>query len=119
MGSIINVRIFGLGLLLGSSLCLGGCWLAAAGAGAEVAYVATQEDRSVAETIDDQGIVSSVKVKLLADSTVSGLDINVDSFKGVVTLKGVVASQKEATQAIALARSVKGVKAVQSKLFVG
>ena len=99
-------------------LSISGCWLAAAGVGAETGYVVAQEDRSVGETIDDQGIVAAVKTKLLADPDVSGLDINVDSFKGTVTLKGVVESSKEVRQAIALAQSVDGVKSVQSKLFV-
>ena len=97
---------------------LSGCWVALAGAGAEAGYIAAQEDRSTSETLKDQAIVTSVKTKLLANSDVSGLDINVDSFKGVVTLKGVVDSQNEAETAIRLAWSVSGVKDVQSKLFV-
>lgn len=97
---------------------LSGCVLAAAGAGAEAGYIASQEDRSAGETIDDQAIVAKVKTTLLADSEVSGLDINVDSFKGVVTLKGVVETARERDKAISLARSVSGVRDVQSKLFI-
>lgn len=95
-----------------------GCWVAAAGAGAEVGYVASQEDRTAGETIDDQRITSSVKTKLLADSEVSGLSINVDTFKRVVTLNGTVASVKEADKAISLAKSVSGVRDVNSKLII-
>ena len=39
-------------------------------------------DRSAGEVIDDAMIVSTIKTKLLADSEVSGLDIDVDSNKG-------------------------------------
>lgn len=95
-----------------------GCLLAALGVGAEAGYVASQEDRTVKETLNDQAIVSTVKTKLLANSEVSGLDINVDSFKGVVTLKGVVGTQAEVSKAIAIASGVSGVKSVRSKLFV-
>ena len=97
---------------------LSGCWAVAAGAGAEAGYVASQEDRTVGETIDDQAIVTSIKTKLLADQEVSGFDINVDSYKGVVTLKGVVDSHDEAAKAIRIAREVSGVQRVESKLFV-
>lgn len=95
-----------------------GCWVAAAGVGAEAGYVAAQEDRTAGETIDDQRITASVKTKLLADSDVSGLSINVDTFKRVVTLKGIVGSQYEADKAMSLARSVSGVRNVESKLHV-
>lgn len=97
---------------------LSGCWFAAAGVGAEAGYVASQEDRSIGETIDDQALVARVKTKLIADPKVSGLDINVDSFRGVITLKGVLKSEEEVEQAIQVARSTSGVKDVRSKLFV-
>lgn len=97
---------------------LTGCWAVAGGAGAEAGYVASQKDKTVGQIVDDQLIVSSIKTKLLADSEVSGLDINVDSDKGVVTLKGVVKSQHEAEKAITLATQVNGVKDVRSKLYV-
>ena len=97
---------------------LSGCWLALAGAGAEGGYVVAQEDRTAGETLDDQRITASIKTKLLADSDVSGLDVNVDTFKGSVTLRGVVRSEHEAEKAYALAQSVSGVKGVTSKLHV-
>ncbi len=92
------------------SLALSGCWAAVAGVGAEAGYIAAQEDRTVGETVDDQRITSLVKTKLLSDAEVSGLDINVDTFKGEVTLRGFVDSPHEASTAISLAQSVSGVK---------
>ncbi|MCC6955044.1 MAG: hypothetical protein IT290_13080 [Deltaproteobacteria bacterium] len=80
------------GAVVGLPFAFGGCWAVAAGAGAEAAYVATQEDRTAGETIDDQRIPATVKSRLLADRTVSGMDINVDTFRRVVVLKGVVES---------------------------
>ena len=98
--------------------CCSGCWVAAAGAGAEAGYVASQSERSAGETIDDQVLVTRVKTKLLADAQVSGMAINVDSYKGMVTLKGFVKSHHEADRAIELAKEVNGVKSVKSRLIV-
>lgn len=95
-----------------------GCWLLIGGIGAEAGYIVAQEDRTTTETLEDQRITSTVKTRLLADPDVSGLDINVDTFKSVVTLKGFVNSEKEAQEAIAIAKDTSGVKAVKAKLMV-
>ena len=99
-------------------LLLNGCWVVAAGAGAEGAYVLTQEGRTAGETLSDQAITTSVKTKLLADSEVSGLNINVDTFRGKVVLKGVVSGSYEAEKAVQIALHTDGVKEVTSKLAV-
>jgi hyperosmotically inducible periplasmic protein len=67
----------------------------------------------------DAGITSAVKAKLLADSTVSGLRIDVDTENGVVTLTGTVKSKAEADQAMMLARNTDGVTRVVNNLKVG
>ena len=110
------VRI-GLCIVLCTSL-LTGCWAVAAGACAEGAYVLTQPDRSASETLTDQRITASIKTSLLADPEVSGLDINVDTSKSVVTLRGVVRTTNEATRAVYLASRVSGVERVISNLVV-
>ena len=97
---------------------LSGCVLFAAGAGAEAGYVASQEGRTTGETIDDQTIVASVKTKMLADPDVSGLAINVDSYKANVTLKGYVKTQREMDRAMELAQGTRGVKSVVSKMVL-
>ena len=53
---LINVA----GLML-ITTSLSGCFLFAAGAGAEAGYVASQDDKTTGETIDDQLIVTSIK----------------------------------------------------------
>ena len=105
-------------LILITAAAVSGCIAVAAGVGAEAGYVASQNDRTASETLEDQRIVATVKTKLLADSDVSGLDINVDSFKSVVTLRGFVDSNKESEKAIALARSVAGVLEVKPQLVL-
>jgi osmotically-inducible protein OsmY len=106
-------------LTIAAAFTLSGCLAAAAGAGAEAGYVATREDnRTTAQTIDDQAIVASVKTKYLADQQVSGLNINIDSFKGNVTLRGFVRSAAEADKAIRIAQNTGGVQSVNSKLTI-
>ena len=97
---------------------ISGCWVAAAGAGAEAGYVATQDERTAKETVSDQFLTAAVKTKLLADTQVTGMDINVDSYKGVVTLRGALRTQSEINKAIALAQGISGVQRVENKLVV-
>lgn len=98
--------------------CLNGCWAAAVGVGGEAGYVASQEKRTVGETIDDQTISTTIKAKLLADSMTPGLKIDVDTLNKVVTLRGYVKSQKIADEAIKIAWETSGVKNVDSRLIV-
>ena len=74
--------------------------------------------KSVGETIDDSTITAQVKTSLLNDKDVGGLRIDVDTFKGVVTLSGRVKSKDEETKALALARTIHGVKDVKSTLQI-
>lgn len=74
--------------------------------------------KTVGETIDDATITTRVKTAFINDPVVGALRIDVDTFKGVVTLSGAVKSTDEETKAIALARSVKGVTDVKSTLKI-
>jgi hyperosmotically inducible periplasmic protein len=68
------------------------------------------------QVLSDAEITTAVKTKLLADKTVGGLKIDVDTKDGVVTLTGPVKSAAERSQALRLARETKGVKHVTNKL---
>ena len=68
--------------------------------------------------LTDAEITTAVKTKLLADKTVGGLKIDVDTDHGVVTLTGPVTSAAERAEAVKLAKSTHGVKHVVSKLTV-
>lgn len=74
--------------------------------------------KTVGETIDDATITTRVKTAMLNDQTVGGLGIDVDTFKGVVTLSGRVKSQSEKNQAVAIARRTGGVVEVKDALQV-
>lgn len=69
--------------------------------------------------VSDAAITSGVKAKLLADGTVSGLNIDVDTRAGVVVLNGTVSSRAEADRAVMLARNTEGVDHVVDNLKVG
>jgi osmotically-inducible protein OsmY len=72
---------------------------------------------AVGEAVDDAAITAKVKGKLLADSMVGGLKIDVDTSGGVVTLSGDnMKSQAEIDRAIRLASEVEGVREVKSNL---
>ena len=74
--------------------------------------------KTVGETIDDTTTTTRVKTSLLNDPAVGGLRIDVDTFKGVVTLSGSVKSQAEKDQAVTLARRVDGVTEVKDALQI-
>jgi osmotically-inducible protein OsmY len=74
--------------------------------------------KTVGETIDDATITTRVKTALLNDPDVGGLRIDVDTFKGVVTLSGAVKSEAERDKAITLARRISGVTDVKSTLQI-
>ena len=74
--------------------------------------------KTIGETIDDTTITTRVKTSMLNDPAVGGMKIDVDTFKGVVTLSGRVKSQAERDQAVALARRVDGVTQVKDALQI-
>lgn len=89
---------------------------------AEEAREARQEGREAAarsgDVISDAAVTSAVKSKFLADTTVAGLKIDVDTRDGAVSLNGTVSSKAEADRAVALARETDGVKRVVSNLTI-
>src|SRR5688500_11011659 len=74
--------------------------------------------KTVGETIDDATITTRVKTVFVNDPVVGALRIDVDTFKGLVTLSGRVKSKDEEAKAIALARTIKGVTDVRSTLQI-
>jgi osmotically-inducible protein OsmY len=77
-----------------------------------------QAQSGIGQALDDATITAAVKSKLIADTTVGGLKIDVDTQSGVVSLAGPVKSQTEKDTALRIARETSGVKDVQDKLVV-
>jgi hyperosmotically inducible periplasmic protein len=103
-------------------ICGAGVILMTSGSAAAAQTVDTAKEKTKAatsktgEVLSDAEITTAVKTKLLADKTVSGSKIDVDTKDGVVTLTGPVKSAAERSKALRLARETKGVKHVDSKL---
>ena len=74
--------------------------------------------RTVGEFTDDVGIQARVKLALLNDPEISGLRINTEVKRGVVSLYGRVGSQDLKQRALALAAGIKGVTRVEDRLTV-
>ena len=80
------------------------------------ACAGSRTQSSTGDYLDDSVITSKVKAKLLEDKDVSGLAVNVETFKGVVQLSGFVKSEAERQKAVQLARSVGGVKDIKDDI---
>jgi len=65
--------------------------------------------------ISDSWITTKVKSDLLVTEEVKGLDINVTTTNGVVTLSGRLDNQVQVDKAIAVTKGIKGVTSVDSK----
>ncbi len=73
---------------------------------------------TVGAKMDDGITTTKVKAALLADSSVKGTDINVETQNGVVQLSGFVDSQTQVDRALQLAKGVQGVTKVDNELTV-
>lgn len=79
---------------------------------------AERETADPAVTLErpDVWLTAKVQSKYFLDDEVKGLDIDVDTNEGVVTLSGTVRNESERRQALALARNTEGVREVVDKL---
>lgn len=68
--------------------------------------------------VSDSWITTKVKADLLVTEEVKGLDINVSTTNGVVTLAGRLDTQAQVDKAIAVAKAIKGVTQVDSKALI-
>ena len=86
--------------------------------GREVGDKTEDVAEKVAEKTSDATITAAVKMKFAADKTVDASKIDVDTKDHLVTLTGTVHSKAAADKAVALAKSVEGVKGVTPQLTI-
>jgi hyperosmotically inducible protein len=107
----MNIRpyqlVFGVVLAAGTALLLTGC-------NRQDPVAAAPATTTVGTEIDDTVVTAKVKSALLSDQEVKPFDIKVETRKGVVLLSGFVDSQFQMDHAIAVARTVEGVKGTES-----
>jgi hyperosmotically inducible protein len=81
----------------------------------EKAQTTTQETKTM---VTDSWLTSKVKISLFADERVKGIQVSVDTTKGVVHLRGKVDSAEAKSAASDIAQGVEGVKSVKNDLQV-
>jgi hyperosmotically inducible protein len=82
----------------------------------DAGQVAREGTREAGQLLAQGGLTAKVKTALLADETVPGTRIDVDTQGNTVTLSGGLASQSEIDRALAIARGVEGVERVENRL---
>jgi len=100
-----TVQFFGVGLLTGSLLAMGGCTV-------------MREQSTVGQAVDDTAITTQVKARFAESPVVSALAINVETFHGTVQLSGFAKNESERTTAESIARQVPNVKSVKNDIVV-
>jgi len=78
----------------------------------------TDTQESFGEYVDDSVITTKVKAALFNDPTLSGFEVNVETFKGRVQLSGFVSSQADINKAVEIARGVEGVRSVENDMQI-
>ena len=78
----------------------------------------TWKKESTGEYVDNTVLTTKVKAEIFNDPMLKVLQINVESFKGVVQLSGFVDSKMAADRAVKIARSVTGVESVKNNMVI-
>jgi len=102
--------------LMAGAMLVSGCAAVAVGGVAAGAYYLGKDDRSADVIAKDAAITAEVKSKLIAEPGIRSGQINVDTYEGVVTLRGEVGTEAQGATAERIARAVSGVKAVKTEL---
>jgi osmotically-inducible protein OsmY len=88
-------------------------------AAAEVGQAVEPADSELPIDVEDAALTARVKTRLMADSRVGGLDIDVGGQNGIVTLKGSAKDEKEKAAAEEVARGTEGVTDVVNMITPG
>jgi osmotically-inducible protein OsmY len=78
----------------------------------------TQKSESTGEYIDNSAISIKVRAAIVQEPSLNILDINVETYKGVVQLSGFVDSRDQSEKAEEISKKVPGVKSVENSLVI-
>ncbi|MDY7577922.1 BON domain-containing protein [Herbaspirillum sp. RTI4] len=81
-----------------------------------VGCASTSSHEGTGEYVDDAVITTKVKTAILNEPNLKSMEVNVETYKGVVQLSGFVSSSSAASRASEVAATVKGVKSVKNDL---
>lgn len=104
--------------ILSTIVMLQGCTAVAVGGAGAAGYYVGKDKRKVSTILDDAAITTAINSELLSAKGVSTFDIDVDTYEGVVTLRGHVPSSKIMSKVISLSKKAQGVKKVISHLKI-
>ncbi len=105
-------------LILTGPVCLNGCAAVVVGGAVVGAYYLGKDERSAEQIADDIHLTTTIKAALLGDEHLRAWDINVDTYRNVVTLHGSVENEAELKLAEDITRRTPGVKSVDSQLVI-
>lgn len=77
---------------------------------------ATPTHEGTGEYVDDSVITTKVKAEIFNEPSLKSMEINVETFKGIVQLSGFVTSNANIDKAVSIARNVKGVRSVKNDM---
>jgi osmotically-inducible protein OsmY len=83
-----------------------------------IACAGTNTSRSTGTYIDDKSISTKVKAQLAADSLTQAIQVEVETYNGVVQLSGFVDKPEIIQRAEEITRGVTGVKDVKNDLVI-
>ena len=110
MNSRIHPLIMSMALAAATTILMTGC-----SREATIAPSATVTPPiSVGTEIDDTIVTTRVKAAMVGDLELKGADVKVETRKGVVQLSGFAETQAQVMRAIAVARTIDGVKDVEN-----
>lgn len=78
----------------------------------------TRGQQTVGAYVDDSTITTQIKSRMLADKSVAGTSISVETLNGTVILSGFAKSSTERSTAEMIARDVNGVKVVRNDIAI-
>ena len=78
----------------------------------------TRGQETIGAYVDDAGITTLVKSRMLEDKQVDGTSIKVETLNGTVMLSGFAKNSTEKYTAQSIAQGVKGVKMVKNEITV-
>ena len=79
---------------------------------------ASEKKETAGQYVDDTVITTRVKAEIFKEESLKTLQINVETYKGVVQLSGFVDSAEHASKAGEIARRVENVVSVKNDLLV-
>lgn len=121
---MIERKLLGLAALLAAGLTLSACdkkdeaATTSDNAPAATADMGAPPTSAVVAAMDDGAITTKVKAALMADDQVKGMDINVDTKDGNVSLNGMVDNQTQIDRAAEVAKKIEGVQNVTNNLTI-